>query len=193
MRRSLRSLSSLTLVELLLAMSLLATICIATASIDLAARNFFRASRERVEVVNELGFILEHIHKYASLAHGWDGNRGIARTGTEVEIRLDAGDPGNFSDDTWISYRYFGANNSIVFCDNWDRDNLNCAAGVEEILSSRIVANDGGGPLFNLSASNTSLIVDITSRHNVSEAASVRKNPEVNLRTTIFFREHSVR
>ena len=183
---------SVTLVELLLAMSLLAVIVIATTGIDLAARNFFRATKNRVELINELGFILDHMHKYASMAHGWDGNRGIAVISTRAEIRLDAGTPGNFSDDTWVAYRYVGGNNKLWFCDDWDLDASNCTAGVRELLSERIVANAGAGPLFNLTASNESLVVDITGRYDPGEAAGFRKNPQVNLQTTIFLRGQSV-
>ncbi len=54
---------STTLIELLIAVSLLSVVILAAATFDIASRNFLRASQRKAEVVNDATLVLDHMHK----------------------------------------------------------------------------------------------------------------------------------
>ncbi|MCD6539232.1 MAG: type II secretion system protein [Candidatus Omnitrophica bacterium] len=182
---------TITLIELILAIVLLGVIILSATAIDVASRYFFKSSDTKVQVLNEVSFILEHIQKNASQATGWIDDPGFKLlSSTQLLIRQDANNPptpGDFTDDTWIEYRRQG-NNFRFSPDggtNW------------ETLSSRIVDNpdiDGDGfpePVFSLSPSGTEVIVTLTARYDPSASLDSKTNPEVSLQTRLFLGEHS--
>jgi hypothetical protein len=183
---------SITLLEMILAMSLLGTILIATTGIDLAARSFFKASDYRVRVANDLSFIFDHIQSFAALSSGWQDSAGYSiPSNSTLRIRLDGSTPNQFDDasDTWVEYDFNSVNNTIVFCDNFVVG-TGCV-GSSEILSSRIVPNSDSSPFFTVSGADSTLSLDISARYDPDSSASRRDNPEINLKTTVFFGQHS--
>ncbi|MBN2120072.1 MAG: prepilin-type N-terminal cleavage/methylation domain-containing protein [Candidatus Omnitrophica bacterium] len=192
----------ISLVELILAIALLAVIVVAATGIDVAARYFFKSSDSKTRVINDASFILEHMHKYVSRAHGHASNFGyVVADPNTLRIRLDASvsgftagfTPADFTDDIWVQYRFSPSANRMEFCSNWDPATGSCSGGTGvEILSQRVISHvDPGRRVFTLSPDLTSVLVDIEARYDPAQSADVRDNPEANLRTAIFFGSHS--
>lgn len=177
---------SVTLVELILASILLSVVILSAVSIDMTARYFFRSSDQKVQVLNDVGFLTEHVKSTVSCAHGWYSDHGYDLAAIQpsswLRIRLDGGTPSDFTDDTWVQYRFDSATNEISYCSDW---NGGCTVA-EKTLSNRIM--DMG---FSLASSDTGVLLDIGARFDPSKAADPKLNPEVNFTTTVFFGEHS--
>lgn len=69
--------SSATLVELIIAITLLALIILAAGTFDIASRYFLRSSETKVECINDLTYVLEHLHKNILQATGSVGDLGL--------------------------------------------------------------------------------------------------------------------
>lgn len=178
---------SVTLVELILASILLSVVVLSAVSIDMTARYFFRSSDQKVQVLNDVGFLAEHMQTTISHAHGWQADNGynLAQpTSSWLRIRLDGGTPATFGDaaDTWVEYRFNNANNQVTYCSNW---NGGCSVAVQT-LSNRIRRME-----FSLTASNTGVLLNIGAIFDPSKDANPKINPEVNFTTSVFFGEHS--
>jgi phosphatidylethanolamine-binding protein (PEBP) family uncharacterized protein len=65
-----RILSAFTLLELMIALTLLAVIILAIFSFDMISREIFRSSERKSRVVNELAFVLDHIQKTIWMGEG---------------------------------------------------------------------------------------------------------------------------
>ncbi|RKY29081.1 MAG: hypothetical protein DRP61_00155 [Candidatus Omnitrophota bacterium] len=176
--------------ELILAIVLLGVIILSATAIDVASHYFFKSSDTKTQVLNEVSFILEHIQKNASLAHGWIDNPAVAIISNSLRIRVDDPNnstPENFGDDLSLTYTFSNTNHQLTYNNGL----------TTETLSSRIVDNpdiDRDGfpePLFSLSSSGTEVIVTLTARYDPSEPVDPKTNPEVSLQTRVFLGEHS--
>lgn len=103
---------AVTLVELLIAISLMAAIVLGAMAFDTASRRFFVSTRQDVVLLNELGLVLDHLNRNINLATGDASNPGIrwednSRT---LRIRIDDGnpDPGNYAAHKWATYSFVG-------------------------------------------------------------------------------------
>jgi len=175
-----------TLVELILAASLVGVIILAAFSLDTTAHRFFTSSDRKATVLNEMMFVMDHIQKNAVRVTGFVGSPGYNVTANLLEMRV--ADPGNdplrFDDDTWVQYRLSG--NDVIY----DPDRF--AAGSTETLTSRVVNNgltfselqDAGGSVYGVR-------VRLQGEFTPGAGGSERDNPAVDLNTTVFFREHS--
>ncbi len=100
---------SFTLIELLIAIVLLAPIILAATSVDIASRRFFAAIREQTHAQDEVKIAMEHMVKNFVQTHEiYDF--GLVSTCDDfytIGVRLDPNStPGDINDDIWIVYRY---------------------------------------------------------------------------------------
>jgi len=77
---------AITLIELLIGVVLMGVVVLGAISFDIASKTFFKSTERKVNVLNDLTFVLEHLHKNimqgggtvtnlsASLALDWSGN-----------------------------------------------------------------------------------------------------------------------
>jgi Tfp pilus assembly protein PilW len=178
---------TITLVELILAMSLLGVIVFAATSIDITARRFFRASDLTAEVVNEASYVMEHIQKHASQAHGWRDAAGYTGWGPEplaasntLQIVIDADeDPATNTIPPDVLATYVLAGNEARFQTN--------LMPQPEVLSYKIIQLQ-----FDSIANNSAVRVTVRARHDpTNPTIDPKTNPEETLATNIFFGQHS--
>jgi type II secretory pathway component PulJ len=180
---------SVTLVELLIAISLLSLIVIGFSSIDVFSRYQVITSSRRSTLQNEVSYALDHMSKHISQAAG---NRKIDEQKpiyTEsiggqnaIEAHIDSNRNGQA--DKWIVYRLVSANatpseeHRILYCSDWDIPSLRCSVN-EEVICRRVQT-------FNIddSAQQDYVRVRVTARWQVEQAASI-DNPEVTMRANI--------
>ncbi|MCM8823133.1 MAG: hypothetical protein NC822_00455 [Candidatus Omnitrophica bacterium] len=184
----LRYKSSLSLIELILSMALLGAIILGAVSFDYASHYFLQSSERASLILNELNFILEHIHKNASRATGDFFNPGIISNGINLLlIRLDLNNPSTpftYNDDIWVRYRINPIQaNQFQFCANVNIDG-SCNIP-EEIISQRVVAP----PIFRSPGGivNAVNISNLTIRYDPGVSVEPRKNPEISIRSPITF------
>ena len=84
---------SITLVELLIALSLLLVIILGAVAFDIASRRFLNSSEDETILLNEMALTLDYLARDINLATGDLGNSGIAFTGTTLTIRIDTDPP----------------------------------------------------------------------------------------------------
>lgn len=133
---------SVTLLELLIAITLLSVIVLAFSSIELFSRHHVLTSERRATLQNEVSYVLEHMSKGISRAIG----NGLINSGSVIRRDAIAGDTaiwayidydGNgqrSSSDRWIAYRFTGLAGSDAYqmqycsyCTNPDPNpNLKC-------------------------------------------------------------------
>ncbi len=123
---------AITLTELLIAVSLMATIILAAASFDTASSTFLKSSERRVTLMNELTLILDYLHKDVETDSGWIGDgwqsdptmtrmngmsaissdgHGNTTSATQESIFFfqDNNTPSNFSDNTRVTYTFYSS------------------------------------------------------------------------------------
>jgi len=143
-------LKSVTLIELLIAIMLLAVVILAINNIDIFSRYQSTSSEQRTKVQNDIARCLEHITKNAA---NTIGNEEIYGTNTTVYISPDSANTAilSFFTDTngngtrdagggdyWVSYNYNTTGHTFSYCNQCP--NAACAAcsGSEEILARDI-------------------------------------------------------
>lgn len=112
-----------TLIELVIAISLLGVILLTATAVDVSVRRFFNASDRSAALQNELNPVLLRMKKDINTAVGQPGNSGIQiqAGNNRIAVRRDvniSGVPnvnsaGNYNDDTWTTYALVG--NQIQF------------------------------------------------------------------------------
>ncbi len=198
---------SLTLVELIIAIVLLGVVVLGVMAFDSASRQFLRSSERKVEVLNELTLIMEHIHKNTLLGIGDANNPAIAVTESpggvfNVTIRQDLATngnplntPQNYGDDRAVRYIFDtrAGNNSVTYAV------LNSGGGVVEtqvLANNMLRLTDESGTL-TLDMQRTSLgegvmaggivINNLTFRMRADEEYDAKDNPEVTIDRQYFF------
>jgi hypothetical protein len=196
---------SISLIELLIAISLLSLIIIGAGSFHLASSQFLHSSERKTEVLNEMTYILEHMQKYVMQASGDINNPGIDSqnlpTQKRLHIRLANNTPDDLSDDDWVTYRYFtqGANiYTLQFCP--PRQDINNCNNWEE-LSERLIARSGGGdaPGFNFSTYEDDSSLDVNMvrvdsiilRYDPDNNIDTSENPQVSITSPLIFTSFS--
>lgn len=190
---------TVTLVELILAITLLAVIVLGASALEIAARRFLRSSERRAQVLNEAIYVLNHIAKSALMGIG---NETVVALNTGntlyneqmLFIRQDSN--GNFtvdSTDTVIGYAQQsntvgGGNDTIIFiCP--DTGSFNDCTGVEvvnrEQLTNRARLRSEGGGFFFTIANNTANISVVLRYNPFNPVIDPRDNPQIELNTTI--------
>ena len=186
-----------TLIELLIAITLVGMILLTISAVDIASRKFLNTADYESRVQNEVSPILEMIAKDITLGYGNDNNPGLyVPASTEVEIRrLDAASPPRydiFTDDPWVRYRYDSSTHSIIK-DSCTGSLSRCGTwGGPETLANNISGCSfiiGIDPTLN---KNLYVTIAITALRDASISADINKNPQVILQTRVAARSQSI-
>lgn len=115
-----RQIRSVTLIELLIAISLLGILVLAFTSIDLFSRYHVITADFRTQLQNKASTLLEHMSKYISQGIGNVSNPAAIKHTTQewIKVRLDRnsnGQPDDNDTDDWIAYRYIPDQYQIVY------------------------------------------------------------------------------
>jgi Tfp pilus assembly protein PilW len=104
----------ISLIELLIAVTLISVVGLAIVSIDFASRMGFIQAGKRAKVSDEARFAMGHITRHIRLANRINPTSGNNLTQIQIWIDDDK-DPSNFSNDTMLTYSLSG--NQILFSD----------------------------------------------------------------------------
>jgi hypothetical protein len=173
---------TITLIELLIAISLLLLIVLGAGAFHIASERFLRSSETKVSVVNDLTYILEHINKYISLATGDINVPGIVLSdSTHLRIRVDLNNPptpNDYTDDTWLEYRLNG--NNLEFCSNFNVNTNRCNTSYE-ILFSKLVETRRFSFSQPSSKINQVAVSGLKLRYKPSKPTDSSQNPEAGI------------
>ncbi len=183
---------SVTLAELLLAISLLSVIVLAAFAFNTSSTYFLKSTDLKAEVLNEATRILEHIAKNALCAHGNNSFPGIKLSGTAIEIRQDsvgcsvnlmpAGQvpsPENYEDDMVARYEFDRGNHEVRYYPEYNVD-----AGKVEILSRKLI--DATITVPPGADNMNSFVVRLVLLKIPGQPEDVRLNPKAELETRIY-------
>ena len=191
---SLRRKIGITLVELMVAITLLSLIFLTSANIDIASRKLMNVAERQAELQNEISPILLQIKKSINMATGERGNSGlnVDSGNSRIAIRLDVdanGVPNNgtandYGDDNWIAYRLDGNNNILYYLPYGSGGGFPATTAANEIISTRVEA-------FTLASINSAFDADLSRGAEVSITARfipgdsiTPTNPELTLTTS---------
>ena len=177
---------SVTLIELIIAVSLVAVIILGINSISIFSHYQVVSSDRRAKLQNEVSYSLDHMTKHISMAIGDISNDPIAwydnaNHNLGLRVRTDS-DKDGIADtgDTWIGYRHVG--NQIVYCPN-DNGSVPCpnseVISSDHILTLALTRN----PIINPDEFNN-LGITVGARWDPSKAVS-QDNPEVSMQATV--------
>lgn len=181
---------SVTLIELLIAMTLLGVILLGISSFDIAGKRFFRSSERKSGILNDMSFILDHIDKYVSMATGTGSDPGITTPGAFpaqiVRIRVAIDDATGSPDTTPMDYtndrvvEYSAVGNRLQFCPRVVAGA--CPAGFIS-LTERLVRTAGNDFEFDNAGVNANQLIvrNLILRHDPLAAVDPTKNPEVSM------------
>jgi Tfp pilus assembly protein PilV len=145
-------LKSVTFIELLIAIILLAVVILAINNIDVFSRYHIVSSDQRVKVQNDIARCLEHITKNAV---NTIGNEETYGTNTTVYVNPDSNntttlsfftdtnkngtrDSGEGAGDYWVRYNYNTTDHSFSYCSQCPDAACAACSGSEEILAKDI-------------------------------------------------------
>ena len=170
--------SAITLLELIIAISLLGVVALGFTSIQNFARYHAIGSERRAKVQNELSFVLQHISKNIQRATGDGNNPPIAALANGFRVRVDANPtptPANYGDDTWYNYTLSG---NTFYC-NGEALSAYIVSGVNSSYPASEPANVG----FNyglLDSGVPCVAVMLRGRYSPSSAVNA-DNPEITM------------
>jgi Tfp pilus assembly protein PilE len=183
---------SVTLIELIVAMVLVAVIILGINSISLFSNYQLISSDRRAKVQNEISYCLEHITKHVSAAIGNEvlfGNDTVvvasSASNPKLAVFIDANANGlrDVVGDYWINYYFNSGAKEFRYCGNCGASSSCAGCNItEEVLSKKISAFI---PSKNFTNGNYAEVV-ISGRWDPSSAVS-QDNPEVTMRTTLIF------
>ena len=208
---------AVTLIELLIAVFLLTAIILGVISFDVASRKFLRSSERKVEVINNLTLVLEHIDKNVLMAIG-DKNRPAIIVANNagvftIYIRQDidptvsssnvAGyllkTPWDYTDDRWATYVFDPNTHKITFS-VFNSNAAGTAPGTTERFKEDIVTNslvkNGSLPAtgdLNIAIDSYGLVIEnLVLRYKVEEGGApvnfdAQDNPEAIITEQFFF------
>ena len=180
-----------TLVELMIAVSLVGMIMLALSAVDMASRKFLKTSDYEAKVQNNISPVLEMIVKDISLASGQKSNPGINLvSSSQIRARVDRmylPTPKTYSDDTWIEYNF--ASNQI--------QRKECSADINGAWTGSCAAPFTIASNVQACAFTRSIIPDpdtlknpvkiiLTARLLANGSPPTPTNPEVTLETSVF-------
>ena len=177
--RKVRIERSITLVELLIAMLLVGIVLVGIATLENYTRFHLISSQRRVELQNELSFILEDMSKNIIRATGDINDSGIEDLvpidgSIGFRVRIDDNTPptpSKYNDDTTIRYTLVG--NEIR------KDGVG--------LSARDIIINPGGFVYSQPPLDNGIGIEITltGRYDTTRAASLN-NPQLELKTKVY-------
>ena len=180
--------SGVSLIELLLAISLLVVVMLAVSSVDIASKKHLREVDIRTTLYSEVNFAMERIVKSVSQAVGQysdaaicvrtsigtecAADMGLAQTGNTVSFRFPDATFSNLSDNDWGAYRYNTATYEI-----WGWEYTGGAWAYKGPISrpkiSTVVFRRGAG------ANSNSLQILIGAKQDPGAAFDPITNPEI--------------
>jgi type II secretory pathway component PulJ len=175
---------ALTLLELLIAISLIAVISIGFVSISIFTQHHVISSDRRAKVQNEVSLVLEHMAKNirgTDTSGGAIGNSGESPVttypgNTKIDIKVDSNNNGRLDDsgvDGKITYEYDANNHNIYFTP---------AGGTQESLTQGMIVS----ARFTYNNTDNFIEVQITGRWNPDPAKPASlTNPEVTMTNRI--------
>jgi prepilin-type N-terminal cleavage/methylation domain-containing protein len=187
-----------TLVELLIAISLVGMIILSITAIDVASRRFINTANYAAQVQSEIGPILERMAKDISQAYGYTGTTlGIPNSGinitvpTQITIRQLDNYPHtytDFTDDPGIRYTY---NPNPAF--NITRENRDCPTCSWSPIPPEVIARNIEAGNFTQEPSPDGRVkIVLTARRNAAfpAPADTLDNPRVILDTSVLPRNN---
>ena len=162
-----------TLVELILAISLLGVIVLGAATFDKASHYFLRSSERKARILNELNYIWEHLHKNIVSAEGNVNDPGIVTSGNRLRLK-----EGN----RWVEYRILKGSSNLEFCSQYNITTNSCEVNYET-LSSRVMNEN---IFYNSTFANQVIVSNLILRFNPTQGFDPKTNPEVNMGNIIF-------
>jgi len=180
---------SVTLVELLIAISLLGLVILAATSIDLFARRQLRDTDIRTQLINEISPAMEHMVKNILQGIGDINNPGVIGThgGNTIQIRQDTNGNSRADDSYNITYQLLG--NNILFTDTFlGISNEVIAQRITNLTFSYIDTNSNGVP----DSRDALLDINITARWDPTLSPDSITNPEVQLNSRVQLRSASI-
>ncbi|UCC94370.1 MAG: hypothetical protein JSW40_06045 [Candidatus Omnitrophota bacterium] len=118
---------SITFVELAVSITLLVVIILGVSAFDVASKRFLRSSETRTTVLNEMTFVLDHLHRNVLEGAGDINNPGLDYTAPDLTINQEAGS---------VVYTFDLAQNQIRFRNQ---------AGNLQTLTQRFVPDPDSG------------------------------------------------
>lgn len=194
-RYPLNARNGLTLIELLIAISLVGMIILAVVAVDVASRRFVNTSDYEARAQNQISPALEMIAKDVSQAIG---NRvipdppgsGVRQNppGNTANIgsRLDTDDePGDYNDDTWIGYS-FDSGTSIIRRKECPNNAWPCVpTNIDPAIANHIINTTDHPTSFSIDPSSGAVTIVISAQLSGSDSTPV------TLETTVFPRSNS--
>ncbi len=182
------------LVELIIAISLMGLIILAIVAVDVGSRGFLKTSDDESTLQNEANFVMETIAKDISGSfRGNKNNRSIISSGTDtLEIRLKgSGASFDYSNSKWVRYQFAGATIKKQVCEG----TLNISSDGKcnswtSIPQQQLVKNIIKDCAFNFDPDTAVVGITITARAKPSENPG-QDNPEVILETSAISRSIS--
>ncbi len=169
---------SISLLELILAISLMGVIILGVTSFDMASRQFFTAAERKAKITNEAALILDRIAKDAlsSIGHGISESDSPAAvcpySSTHLLYMVQDTDKNGIRDDNFdelIVYAF--DNNSHVL-------SRTQAGGDAETVSDKVI-------IFGAPVVNNTIKIYLTLRYDPSKPADPISNPQVQSITTV--------
>lgn len=187
---------SVTLVELIIAVSILALIILAINNIDVFSRQNLVSADRRAKLQNDVSFVLDHITKNLSKAIGNElvsGDNSVIDNDTAnvLEFFIDHNNNGirdgvSLTDDRLVKYTLDPNTHQFSFCDYSPISGA--CAGTSEILARNITGFTVEG-IFDASGRLTGnyLTITVSACYNPdgSVACGNKDNPSVTMKTTV--------
>ncbi|MFA7677374.1 MAG: prepilin-type N-terminal cleavage/methylation domain-containing protein [Candidatus Omnitrophota bacterium] len=194
---------SITLIELIIAMVIGAAIILAIMAFNAASRKFLVSSSKRSSVLNDMSFVLEHVHKNVLIGIGDIDNPSIAVVKDSpnvgdftVEVRQDmdaAGlslnTPQNYNDDRKAVYVFDSAGNKITYRIMVPNSSASTYSEAwKEDISTNLIFEKDGEKLSIGQVDGGLVLNNLYFRYNpADENINPRDNPQIEIDEQFFF------
>ena len=177
---------SVTLIELIIAIILVAVIILGVNGVSYFSHNHAISADRRAKVQNDISYCLDRISKEGLKAIGNEtifGSNTVVLVVPNLSIAffIDGNSDGrkDTTNDYWVKYTYNSSNYQLSYCSNCGSSSL-CASCNTEILSGKITAFK---PTKDFTLGNH-VEVEISGRWDPVKSPSI-DNPEVKMRAAI--------
>lgn len=179
------------LVELIIAISLMGLIILAIVAVDVGSRGFLKTSDDESTLQNEANFVMEMIVR--DLEKSFKGTKNLpsvkSPSANTLEIRSrGTGESFELSNSNWVKYEFSNSTITKASCATLSNDgNYTCTAwGAPEQLVKNIITNC----VFNFDTDTAVAGITVTARAKPSENPG-QDNPEVILESSVSSRSIS--
>ena len=189
---------AVTLIELIVAIIIVAVIILAINNLDIFSRYHLISSDRRAKLQNDVSRSLEHITKNVANAIGSEVVNGdntvvLETTPNSLSVFIDGNQNGvrdtvAANQDYWIGYRR--ANNNLIYCSySTTFDISECANNNKETIARNITEFDldTGTSYFDTAGKliNNYLDLKITACYNPAQTCGTQDNPSVTMNSTL--------